>query len=110
MKIPECPFTAIAWDDMPCSQQPGKTGFATQRQFKAGDVSVRRVEYSPGYSADHWCERGHIAYIVEGELVVELKDGRSRELKAGMSFISSDDRIAPHRALTTAGAVLFLVD
>ena len=41
-----------------------------------GDVRVRMVEYTPGYLADHWCDRGHILYVVEGELDTELKDGR----------------------------------
>jgi|GEM_PF-4387406 len=26
-----------------------------------GNIRVRMVEYTPGYLADHWCNRGHIA-------------------------------------------------
>jgi hypothetical protein len=37
---------------------------------------VRIVEYSPGYLADHWCEKGHVILCLEGELQTELKDGR----------------------------------
>ena len=43
-------------------------GVATWRTRQFGDIRVRLVEYSPGYVADHWCEKGHILFCVEGEL------------------------------------------
>ena len=33
---------------------------AMWRTLEIGDIRVRIVEYSPGYLADHWCDRGHI--------------------------------------------------
>ena len=41
------------------------------------------VEYTPGYLADHWCDRGHVLYVLEGELDTELRDGRTFKLAAG---------------------------
>lgn len=40
------------------------------------DIRVRIDEYSPGYLADHWCNKGHCLYCKEGELHTELEDGR----------------------------------
>jgi len=70
---------------------------------------VRMVEYTPGYSADHWCRKGHILLCLEGELSTELEDGRRFVLKPGMSYQVADQAEA-HRSSTTAGAKLFIVD
>ena len=110
MKIPELPFTVTDWSKVPATEHPGETGTATWRTFSVGDLRVRVVEYSPGYLADHWCDRGHVLYVLEGELQSELKDGRSVTLKPGMSYQVSDYGDAPHRSSTQSGAKLFIVD
>ena len=110
MKIPALPFTPTDWSSVPATEHPGETGVALWRTFEIGDVRVRIVEYSPGYLADHWCHRGHILYVVEGELDTELEDGRSFKLKPGMSYQVSDDGDAAHRSSTRTGAKLFVVD
>jgi len=68
------------------------------------------VGYTPGYLADHWCDRGHVLYVLEGELETELRDGRSFTLSAGMSHQVSDFGDAAHRSSTRTGARLFIVD
>ena len=67
------------------------------------------VEYSPGYLADHWCSRGHVLYVLEGELVTELKDGRRFTLRPGTSYQVASDA-EPHRSATSVGAKPFIVD
>ena len=67
------------------------------------------VEYSAGYSADHWCDKGHILLCLEGVLRTHLKDGRTIVLKPGMSYQVADGA-EPHRSSTTTGARLFIVD
>ena len=67
------------------------------------------VEYSPGYPADHWCDRGHVLYVLQGELDTELRDGRRFTLRAGMSYQVADGAEA-HRSRTQTGAKLFIVD
>jgi len=67
------------------------------------------VEYSPGYLADHWCQRGHILLVLEGELVTELEGGDAVTLKPGMSYQVSNGR-SSHRSRTEVGAKLFIVD
>jgi quercetin dioxygenase-like cupin family protein len=51
-----------------------------------GEIRVRVVDYSPGYLADHWCDKGHILYVLEGELTSELKDGRQVVITPGISY------------------------
>ena len=110
MKIPALPFTVTDWSKVEPTEHPGETGTAHWRTLNIGDIRVRQVTYSPGYLADHWCDRGHVLYVVEGELVSELKDGRRFTLTPGMSYQVSDNGDAPHRSVTEKGATLFIVD
>jgi len=89
---------------------PGETGEAIWRTFTIGDLRVRQVEYTPGYLADHWCDLGHVLYVLEGELDTELRDGRTFKLLPGMSYQVSNEGDAPHRSSTRTGAKLFIVD
>ncbi len=110
MKIPALPFTIVDWAAVEPTMHPGETGAATWRTLNIGDVRVRMVEYSSGYLADHWCDRGHVLLVLEGELESELKDGRRFVLTPGMSYQVSDFGDAAHRSFTRTGAKLFIVD
>ncbi|MBR0895689.1 DHCW motif cupin fold protein [Bradyrhizobium tropiciagri] len=110
MKIPTLPFTVTDWSSIEPSVHPGETGQALWRTLNIGELRVRMVEYSPGYLADHWCDRGHVLFVVTGELDTELRDGRRFTLKPGMSYQVSDFGDAAHRSSTTTGATLFIVD
>lgn len=109
MKIEDVPFTAVDWSQVAPVEYPGKRGAATWRTLEVGNLRVRKVEYSPGYVADHWCARGHVILVLAGELSTELRDGRQFRLTAGMSYHVADGA-EPHRSSTTEGAKLFIVD
>jgi uncharacterized cupin superfamily protein len=83
MKLPPLPYTSVDWHALPATEHKGETGTATWRTLNNGDVRMRIVELSPGYLADHWCDRGHIVYVLEGEVTSELKDGRSFVMTPG---------------------------
>ena len=110
MKIPALPFTVTDWSTIKPTVHPGDTGHATWRTFAIGDLRVRHVEYTAGYLADHWCDRGHVLYVLEGELDTELRDGKKFKLKPGMTYQVSDNGDAAHRSSTSTGAKLFIVD
>lgn len=110
MKIPPLPYTPTDWSKVPATEHKGDSGVALWRTLEFGDVRVRVVEYSPGYVADHWCDRGHVIYLLEGELTTELKDGRKFQMKPGMGYQVSDHGDSPHRSVTETGAKLFIVD
>ena len=109
MRIADVPFTAVDWDQVPETTHAGETGTAYWRTIQLGPIRVRKVRYSPGYLADHWCPKGHILLVLEGELLTELQDGSSATLRAGMSYHVADDQM-PHRSRTASGATLFIVD
>ena len=103
------PFATVDWSAVPRTEHPGDPGVAHWRTVEAGAIRLRRVDYSPGYRADHWCKRGHILFVLQGELITELEDGRVFTLKAGMSYQVANDA-EPHRSRTETGASLFIVD
>ena len=109
MKMSDIPFGVTDWSAVEATEHPGDTGMAYWRTRQFGDVRVRRVEYTPGYLADHWCSKGHILLCLAGELVTELEDGRTFTLLPGMSYQVADGA-EPHRSHTSGGARLFIVD
>jgi quercetin dioxygenase-like cupin family protein len=110
MKIKDVPFCVVDWSTVEPTEHKGETGVAYWRTFEKGNIRVRMVEYSPGYKADHWCSRGHVILVLEGEMVTELKDGAKFKLTAGMSYQAEDDEKNPHRTYTEKGVKLFIVD
>jgi len=109
MNISDLPFGTTDWSTVDVTEHAGETGFAYWRTRQFGDIRVRMVEYTPGYLADHWCQKGHILLCLEGELHTELSDGRTFTLKPGMSYQVADHAEA-HRSATETGAKLFIVD
>jgi hypothetical protein len=109
MEIHGAPFQVVDWSSVEPSTHPGAPGIATWRTVQAGNVRARIVAYSPGYVADHWCERGHVILVMEGELVTELRDGRTFTLGPGQTYVVADGDGA-HRSRSPGGARLFIVD
>jgi hypothetical protein len=109
MQLVGVPFTIPDWSQVPVTEHAGASGVASWRTFEQGNVRVRLVEYNAGYEADHWCRRGHVLMVLEGELVTELEDGRRVTLGPGMSYQVADGASA-HRSRTAIGAKLFIVD
>ncbi len=110
MKILNVPFSISDWSKIQPVEYKGETGTSYRQTFEAGNVRVRMVEYSPGFKSDHYCSRGHILLVLEGELNIKLKDGQIFLFVQGMSFQAADDETNPHLAYTEKGAKVFIVD
>ena len=109
MQLQEIPFGTTDWSAVEKTEHAGASGVAHWRTRQFGSIRVRMVEYSPGYLADHWCSKGHILLVLDGQLETELADGRRFTLKPGMSYQVADGA-EPHRSSTPNGAKLFIVD
>ena len=113
MQIAAIPFETTDWAGVEPTRHAGVTGEALWRTRHVGPaenpIRVRMVEYSPGYVADHWCQKGHVLLVLEGELETTLADGRVFLLKPGMSYQVADGAEA-HMSRTTIGAKLFSGD
>jgi hypothetical protein len=109
MRLENMPFTVVDWTALPATEHAGEVGRALWRTVHLGEIRVRLVEYSPGYVADHWCRKGHILLVLDGELVTELQTGERHVLTPLTGYTVQDDGV-PHRSRTTTGASLFIVD
>ena len=110
MKIQDVPFAFTDWSTIESQEFKGEQATSYWRTFSSGDLRVRMVEYVPGFRSDHWCPRGHVLLVLEGELTIELKDGRVIKLPPCTSFQVGDDDSNPHLAYTEKGAKVFIVD
>ena len=51
-----------------------------------------------------------VLFVLEGELMIELKDGRRIAMPAATSFQAGDDQENPHLAYSETGAKVFIID
>ena len=110
MKLADLPSSMTDWSALPSSEHPGESGTAIVRSRQFGEIQLRLVEYSASYVGDHWCHKGHLTFVVSGEMVIEHEDGRALTLPAGTSYHVADDDGPPHRARSERGAMVFVVD
>jgi hypothetical protein len=103
------PFQTIDWTDIPKTAHKGETGIACWQTVQYPGLRIRIVEYSPGYLADHWCQKGHIVHCLEGEFNSELSTGDNFILKKGMTYVVSDD-MSSHKSNTKYGVKLMIID
>ena len=103
------PFQTIDWTLIEKVEHTGETGTSFWQTIQFNGLRIRLVEYSEGYKADHWCQKGHIVYCLEGEFISELENGEQSILKEGMTYIVSDE-LSTHRSLSKGGVKLFIID
>lgn len=103
------PFQTIDWTLIPKTEYKGESGTAFWQTIQFHGLRIRIVEYSIGYLADHWCQKGHIVYCLEGEFTSELQDGKVFVLTKGMSYVVSDD-LSSHRSISKNGVKLMIID
>lgn len=102
-------FTTIDWSSIPKTEHKGEKGTSTWQTVQLGKLRIRIVEYSEGYLADHWCEKGHVVHCLEGDFITELKTGEKTKLHKGESYVVSDN-LSSHRSYSENGVKLLIVD
>jgi hypothetical protein len=103
------PYINIDWNNIPNKDYKGEEGIASSKTILYPGLRIRMVEYSDGYLADHWCEKGHIVHCLQGELINEHQNGDVFILKEGMSYLVSDG-LSSHRSRTNKKVKLLIVD
>ncbi|MFV8346623.1 DHCW motif cupin fold protein [Flavobacterium sp. ZB4P13] len=103
------PFQTINWDTIEKTEHIGTTGIAYWQTIQLGGLRIRKVTYSKGYLADHWCQKGHIVHCLEGDFISELDSGEHVQLSKGMTYVVSDD-VSSHRSITANGVELLIID
>jgi quercetin dioxygenase-like cupin family protein len=103
------PFQTINWELIEKIEHKGETGVAFWQTIQFDGLRIRLVEYSSGYLADHWCQKGHIVHCLEGEFISELKTGEKIKLTKGETYIVSDE-LSSHRSASENGVKLLIID
>lgn len=103
------PFQTIDWNSIEKIEYQGETGDAYWQTIQLGGLRIRLVEYTKGYLADHWCQKGHIVYCLEGAFTTELNTGEQFHLSKGGTYVVSDE-LSSHRSITQNGVKLLIID
>lgn len=103
------PFRRIDWTAVPKTEHKGDSGTSFWQTLEYSGLRIRIVEYTKGYVADHWCQKGHIVHCLEGEFTSESQEGKDIIMKKGMTYVVSDD-LSSHRSASKNGAVLLIID
>ena len=103
------PFQTINWSTIEKVEYKGETGIAFWKTIQLGGLRIRLVEYSNGYLADHWCQKGHVVHCLEGEFISELGSGERVKLSKGETYVVSDE-LSSHRSVTKNGVKLLIID
>ena len=110
MNLNNFPVGITDWSQISESVHPGASGTAAVHSHQLGDIQLRFVVYSPNYVADHWCHKGHIVFVIAGQLVIEHQHSLTYKLMPGMSYHVADDDEPPHRVISDNGATIFIID
>jgi hypothetical protein len=62
------------------------TSGVRQKVFRANNRQLRLVEYSKAMH-QHWCEKGHTEYVLNGKMEIEFENERSKHILLAMASI-----------------------
>ena len=102
-------YQIIDWDSISKAEHLGEQGTSFWQTLQLDALRIRIVEYSAGYLADHWCQKGHIVHCLEGEFISELQNGEPVKLTKGMTYVVSDN-LSSHRSVSSHGVKLLIID
>lgn len=101
--IPEhIDFDALPWE----CPLPG----ARFKIHREGGKQIRLVEFTSEFVEPHWCEKGHIGYVLEGTLEVAFKDRRVTYPTGSGIWIAAGHAFAHKASALTPVVRLVLVE
>ena len=67
-----------------------------QKCFLRDGLKVRLVEFSAEFK-DHWCDKGHAGYVLEGTALLSMEDGTVLELSPGHALVLPSGPACRHK-------------
>jgi quercetin dioxygenase-like cupin family protein len=81
-----------------------------QKVYCEGSCQVRLVEFETSDGAEHWCETGHIGYVLKGALSISF-NGDILSFKAGDGLFIPSGAASKHRSVAIApGTQLLMIE
>lgn len=62
-------------------------------------LRIRLVEHAKGYVADHWCQKRHVVYFLQGHFVTELVTGENFVITSRIRYVVAN-KLSLHRSVT----------
>lgn len=95
-------FGSLDWQ----SPLPG----ARYKAVQQGSRRLRLVEFTKGFVEPDWCTKGHVGYVLDGEMDVDF-DGETVRFRAGDGLMIPEGREHRHKATVVTDVVkLVLVE
>ncbi len=99
-----CSFDDIEWN----ITRPG----IREKKIVIGSKTLRLLEITDKLDHPDWCEKGHVGYVVEGSLILNI-DGSEKPLYRSDVFVVESDELT-HRHIPVVkpggGVTLLLVE
>jgi quercetin dioxygenase-like cupin family protein len=81
-----------------------------QKIYREGSRQIRLIEFETSDGAEHWCETGHIGYVLKGALSISF-NGEVISFKAGDGLFIPAGAASKHRAVAiSSGTQLLMVE
>ena len=81
-----------------------------QKIYCEGSRQVRLVEFATSGGAEHWCETGHIGFVLEGALSIDF-NGKVVSFKAGDGLFIPAGEESKHRSVAiSSGTQLLMIE
>ena len=95
-------FDSIEWQEA----MPG----ARFKIFSDGKKQIRLLEFTSEFVEPRWCEKGHIGFVLSGELEIDF-DGKIVNYIQGSGIFIPTGTLTKHKARSITPSVqLFLVE
>ncbi len=78
--------------------------------FCDGEKQLRLAEFSSEFIESHWCEKGHIGFVLDGELEIDFHGKLVRYIKGDGVFIPQGATHGHKARSLTPTVLLFLVE
>jgi quercetin dioxygenase-like cupin family protein len=78
--------------------------------FRSGTKQLRLLEFTSEFVEPDWCEKGHIGFVVQGELEIDFCGQLLRYPEGSGIFIPSGSASAHKARSLTPTVTLFLVE
>jgi len=79
------------------------------KYFDQNGVRLRLVEYSKNMP-EHWCEKGHYGFLLEGEFEIEFESKKEIYVKGDAIFIPDGAKHKHQGKVLTEKATVFFVE
>lgn len=79
-----------------------------QKQFLNGNQRIRLLRFYDDFVEENWCVKGHIGYVIDGEMTIDFNGKLVQYSKGDGLWIESDEG-SKHKVLISKGKFVELI-